>query len=94
MRLVGLSFPVFDTYDEVRGVKLMPGKKGWSRREGEAYLEINSLGYRDQEHDLGKPPDTLRIAVLGDSFTEARQMPVEDPYWHIASAKRSAAARH
>lgn len=85
MRLVGLSFPVFDTYDEVRGVKLMPGKKGWSRREGEAYLEINSLGYRDQEHDLGKPPDTFRIAVLGDSFTEARQMPVEDTYWHRLS---------
>ena len=82
LRLIGLSFPVFDTYDEVRGVKLVPGKQGWYRKEGAAYLEINSLGYRDHEHDLAKPPETFRIAVLGDSFTEARQMPVEDTYWH------------
>ncbi len=82
LRLIGLSFPVFDTYDEVRGVKLVPGKRGWYRKEGAAYLEINSLGYRDREHDLAKPPGTFRIAVLGDSFTEARQMPVEDTYWH------------
>lgn len=82
LRLLGLSFPVFDIYDEIRGVKLMPGKKGWYRKEGAAYLEINSLGYRDREHDLVKPQDIYRIALLGDSFTEARQMPVEDTYGH------------
>ena len=82
MRIVGLTFPVFDVYDDVQGVKLMPGRSGWYRKEGEAFLEINSLGYRDDEHDLAPPPDTFRIAVLGDSFTEARQMPIEDTYWH------------
>ncbi len=82
MRLVGITFPVFDVYDEVQGVKLSPGRSGWYRKEGEAFLEINSLGYRDREHDLAPPPDTFRIAVLGDSFTEARQMPVEETYWH------------
>lgn len=82
MRLGGMSYPVFDIYDDVRGVKLMPGKQGWYRKEGEAYLKINSLGYRDREHDLTRPPDTFRIAVLGDSFTEARQMPIEDTYWN------------
>lgn len=82
MRLAGITFPVFDVYDEVQGVKLSPGRSGWYRKEGEAFLEINSLGYRDSEHDLAPPPDTFRIAVLGDSFTEARQMPVEETYWH------------
>lgn len=86
MRLVGLSFPVFDTYDQIRGVKLMPGKEGWYRKEGEAYLRINELGYRDVEHNVFKPENTFRIAVLGDSFTEARQMPVEDTYWHQLGA--------
>lgn len=28
----------------------------------------NSLGYRDREHTLKKPPGTYRIAVLGDSI--------------------------
>ena len=82
MRLAGISFPVFDVYDDVRGVKLMPGQSGWYRKEGEAFLEINSLGYRDREHDLAPPPNSFRIAVLGDSFTEARQMPIEETYWH------------
>ena len=82
MRLAGITFPVFDVYDDVRGVKLMPGRSGWYRKEGEAFLEINSLGYRDREHDLEPPPNTFRIAVLGDSFTEARQMPLEETYWH------------
>lgn len=81
LRLAGVSYPVFDVYDEALGVKLMPGKKGWYRKEGEAYLEINSLGYRDVEHDLTAQPGSFRIAVLGDSFTEARQMPIEDTYW-------------
>lgn len=81
LRLAGVSYPVFDVYDEVLGVKLLPGKEGWYRKEGEAYLEINRFGYRDVEHDLTPPPDTFRIAVLGNSFTEARQMPIEDTYW-------------
>ncbi|MGI9492145.1 MAG: SGNH/GDSL hydrolase family protein [Geminicoccaceae bacterium] len=81
IRLAGVSYPVFDIYDEELGIKLKPGKEGWYRKEGEAYLEINSLGYRDAEHDLEASPDTFRIAVLGDSFTEARQIPIEDTYW-------------
>jgi len=81
LRLAGVSYPVFDIYDDVLGVKLVPGKKGWYRKEGEAYLEINSLGYRDVEHDVEAPPDRFRIGVLGDSFTEARQMPIEETYW-------------
>jgi hypothetical protein len=82
LRLAGVSFPVFDTYDETLGTKLMPGKAGWYRKEGEAFLEINSLGYRDVEHDLEADFGAYRIAVLGDSFTEARQMPIEETYWH------------
>ena len=65
-----------------RGVRLRPGKQGWYRAEGEAYLSINSLGYRDFEHERAKPADTVRIAVLGDSFVEARQVALEDTFWH------------
>ncbi|MDH3664156.1 MAG: SGNH/GDSL hydrolase family protein, partial [Alphaproteobacteria bacterium] len=81
LRIAGVSYPVFDIYDEVLGAKLLPGKEGWYRKEGQAYLRINSLGYRDAERALEAQPGTFRIAVLGDSFTEARQMPIEHTYW-------------
>ncbi len=81
LRVAGISFPVFDTYDELRGVALRPGNEGWYQREGRAYLRINSAGYRDSEHEVAKPANTFRIAVLGDSFAEARQVAVEDTFW-------------
>jgi len=83
LRVAGISFPVFDTYDEFRGVALRPGKEGWYQREGKAYLRINSLGYRDNEHEIAKPVGTYRIAVLGDSFAEARQVAQEDTFWSV-----------
>ena len=81
LRILGVTYPVFDDFDDARGVRLRPGKEGWYRAEGEAYLSINSLGYRDREHDRPKPPNTVRIAVLGDSFVEARQVPLQDTFW-------------
>ena len=78
LRIAGVSNPIFDDYDPVRGVRLRPGKEGWYRKEGLAYLSINSMGYRDLEHPQKKPPRSFRIAVLGDSFTEARQVPREN----------------
>jgi hypothetical protein len=82
LRIFDISYPVFDDYDETRGIRLKPGKEGWYRGEGEAYLSINSLGYRDREHDRVKPENTFRIAVLGDSFVEARQVSLEDTFWY------------
>jgi hypothetical protein len=83
LRIAGVTFPVFDTYDHHRAVALKPGKKGWYEKEGSAYLTINSLGYRDVEHIEAKPSGTFRIAVLGDSFSEARQVDISDTYWKL-----------
>jgi len=81
LRVVGISYPVFETYDELRGITLRPNKVGIYRGEGSgAYTRINSLGYRDVEHSIKKPPHTFRIAILGDSFTEARHVAFEDNF--------------
>lgn len=81
LRVAGVSYPVFDTYDAARGAALRPGKEGWHHGEGEAYLRINRFGYRDEEHSVAKPPGTFRIAILGDSFSEARQVPIGQTFW-------------
>lgn len=81
LRLAGISFPIFDAYDHDRALKLMPGKEGIYAKEGRSHLKINGLGYRDVEHERAKPDGVFRIAVLGDSFTEARQVEIEETYW-------------
>ena len=40
-------------------------------------VQTNALGFRDREWRVDRSPDTIRIAVLGDSFVEAIQVPVE-----------------
>src|SRR5437763_13084370 len=80
LRLIGFSYPEFYGADARRGYSLRPGMEGWYRKEGESYVRINSDGLRDREHAKAKPPNTIRIAVLGDSFVEALQVPYEQSF--------------
>ena len=83
LRIIGYSYPEFYVTDTRRGYSLRPNMEGWYRKEGEAYVRINSLGLRDREHAIQKPPNTFRIAVLGDSFVEALQVPYEQSFCSI-----------
>ncbi len=87
LRLVGYTYPVFYTTDQERGHSLRPGMEGWYRKEGEAYVRINSAGLRDREHTRAKPAGVLRIAVLGDSYAEALQVPQENAFWAVMERK-------
>jgi hypothetical protein len=89
LRLVGYSVPSLYTTDRDLGISLRAGAEGWWRKEGEAYIKINSDGLRDREHDRAKPPHTLRIAVLGDSWAEALQVPIEKTFWDAMGRKLS-----
>jgi len=80
LRLLNISYPVFHGFDPVRGRVLEPGMEGWFRYEGNAYFKINSAGFRDVEHPLQKPKGTYRILLLGDSYTEARQVSLENTF--------------
>ena len=73
LRLLGVSHPRIWRPDPILGHVLRPNVEGWCRDEGEGYVSINSQGMRDIERQL-ENKSTLRIAVLGDSFTEARQL--------------------
>jgi hypothetical protein len=87
LRIVNFSFPEFYQLDASRGYALRPGMHGWYRKEGEAYVEINIDGLRDREHTKEKPVDTLRIAVLGDSYPEAFQVAREQAFWSVMEQK-------
>ena len=50
--------------------------------EGEVvHVEFNSRGFRDVEHGLEKPEGVKRIVLIGDSFSEALQVNLEETFW-------------
>ncbi|MFZ2088321.1 MAG: SGNH/GDSL hydrolase family protein [Desulfobaccales bacterium] len=83
LRLFGIEYPHFYEFDPVLGGRLRPGVEGYWLKEGRGYVSINSDSMRDREHAVAKPPNTLRIAVLGDSFAEALQVDQEEAFWAI-----------
>ena len=87
MRVTGIAFPQFDRPDALLGDALIPGADGWFTREGHGYVRINQAGFRDRDHALGRAPGRLRIAVLGDSFAEARHVALEETFWAIAERR-------
>lgn len=78
LRLLGISYPCFYRHDLLCGSMLRAGVTGYWLKEGGGYVSINNDGLRDREHAIAKPSNTLRIAVLGDSFIEAFQVDRED----------------
>src|SRR2546423_14283000 len=83
LRIVGYSYPIFFQTDAERGYSLIPNAEGWFWPERKSYVKINSDGFRDREHTRAKPANTIRIAVLGDSYAEARHIPIESTFWGI-----------
>jgi hypothetical protein len=83
LRIAGIPEPNYYTRDRVLGAALRPGVSGRWTREGSADVCANSAGMRDREHAVSKPPATSRIAVLGDSYAEALQVPTDKAFWAV-----------
>ena len=75
LRVAGIAPPEVRSYDPVRGWQLKPGAKGLQRSEGHAQITINSGGFRGPEVTAAKALGIVRVAVVGDSFTEAMHVP-------------------
>ncbi|HAC62845.1 MAG TPA: G-D-S-L family lipolytic protein [Cyanothece sp. UBA12306] len=83
LRILGISYPSFYQVDEYRGHALIPGISGWWTHEGKGWVEVNRDGLRDKEYTKNKPENTLRIAILGDSFAEAIQVNQAETFWSL-----------
>jgi hypothetical protein len=83
LRIAGYSYPIFYRSDPDLGYAPIPDLEGWFWVENKTYVRYNSQGFHDREHSREKPADTVRIAVLGDSFAEARQVPMESAFWAV-----------
>ena len=75
LRLTGLKYEAsFFTPEPERAYALRPNAEGWQTTEGQYYVHINSAGMHDREHSLPRPAGTIRIAVIGSSEAEAKQL--------------------
>jgi lysophospholipase L1-like esterase len=69
--------------DPLTGSRHIAGKSGWWTQEDREFVtavQINEQGLRDVSRPLEKPRGTLRLLVLGDSFAEALQVPLEQSF--------------
>jgi lysophospholipase L1-like esterase len=87
LRIAGVGAPAFVQVDRVTGVAHVPGARGYFTREGRGWVEISSAGLRGPERALRKPENTLRLAFLGDSFTEALQVNEEASFTGIVERR-------
>lgn len=53
------------------------------RQEFSTTVAYNSFGLRDRECSLQKPSGIFRIAVLGDSYIEGRQVPLDSVFSEV-----------
>jgi len=76
--------------DSERGWKLRANLEGVVHGENRQFVRINSHGFRDVERSYEKPQGTVRIAVLGNSWTEALQVPQDATYTSVLQTTLSA----
>lgn len=50
-------------------------------------LTSNNFGFHSREYLIPKPPNTYRIVVLGDSFVEAAQVPLNKTFFELLEQK-------
>jgi len=62
----------------------------WYAKDYSTRIRTNSLGFRDLERSPAKPEGTVRVALLGDSFVEAIQVPLEKTAGQLLEAHLNA----
>jgi len=81
LRLAGIARPAYYRYDPIRGFSHRPGAQGRWTQEGSGWVSINRAGFRDRDHSVEPITGVLRVAVLGDSFSEAFQVNQNQTWW-------------
>jgi lysophospholipase L1-like esterase len=88
LRQIGVSGMIRASPDLDIQYELKPNLR--AVRYKKVHVTTNSAGWRDREWTLEKPPGTFRVAVIGDSFTMADGIEIEDVYHSIMEERLNA----
>ena len=83
LRIANVTYPEFNRLDPLLGWSARPEVAGIYAVEDRTWISINEEGFRDIHHQQEKPAGTLRVAVLGDSFAEGREVPLDKVFWKV-----------
>jgi hypothetical protein len=83
LRVMAFSEPQIYVPDQFVGTRLKANFEGTWTKEGRSHFRLNSAGFRDVQRSRTKPEATFRIAVLGDSYVEALQVPLKNTFWSV-----------
>lgn len=72
LRAAGVSYPIFSRIDHDLGASLRPDTEGWNTKEGQAYIRINSAGFRIGNISLSSRLIPYGLRCLGTSYAEAQ----------------------
>lgn len=70
-------------WNKTVGITNWPNFVGLYTKEGHSCYAINSEGWRDRQHDIVKPANVFRIAIIGDSYVEALQIERKNTFWSM-----------
>tara|TARA_Y100001934_G_scaffold252057_1_gene315778 strand:+ start:5409 stop:6560 length:1152 start_codon:yes stop_codon:yes gene_type:complete len=93
LRIGGIAYPEFNRLDPLLGWSPRPGIEGIYAIEGRTHISINSEGFRDIDHARDKAGHVLRVAVLGDSLAEGREVALKATFWKVMENGLSACLR-
>jgi hypothetical protein len=78
-------------FDPLLGWSQVPGGKSRTEIDGETVrIEFNGRGFHDVQHELARPAGVRRIVLVGDSFSEAVQVNLEDAFFRLLEARLDA----
>lgn len=79
LRAVGFT-PSYLMPDRTIGYRLAPNESYTWAGEGASRGRTNGAGWRDRDYPVAKPPGASRILMLGDSYVQALQVPLDSTF--------------
>lgn len=90
LRIGGVEFASHTRWDRHRGFAYAPNSEWVHDSEGEGHVRINQFGFRDENWPVDANEDTVRVAVLGDSFVAAHEVDEPERFTELLEDKLNA----